>query len=268
MFVNGDVTLQSGELNLMNQHIHVKSIQSTSATENLIDPLFRGHASNMRYSGNVLDLSIQKHYPDNDLNYAKKANFMQFRKENNDIAVMENNQSDSELIFQIDESGNIQSAGGAIFSGISGLKVIGGTVLQGGLALKREVITPVLALTNEAGNKEEYSAIVPSETTYAVIANLNPTAKHLNLQLLTSTDTTTSSRSNSDDINIGRLVIISNQCDLVTSGDAAIPPKSTVMLLYDGRAWINIEALKAPMQVLFLYMFLLHPYSLINLSID
>jgi len=36
---------------------------------------------------------------------------------------------------------------------------------------------------------------------------------------------------------------------LLSSGDASIPPSSTVMLLYSGREWVDIEALKAPVQV-------------------
>jgi len=41
----------------------------------------------------------------------------------------------------------------------------------------------------------------------------------------------------------------SSSSSLLPLGDATIPPSSTVMLLYNGRQWVDIEALKAPVQV-------------------
>jgi hypothetical protein len=34
---------------------------------------------------------------------------------------------------------------------------------------------------------------------------------------------------------------------LTTTGAAAVPPGATVLMLYDGEKWVNIEALRAPM---------------------
>lgn len=53
-----------------------------------------------------------------------------------------------------------------------------------------------------------------------------------------------------DGIKIGQILIISNFDTEVTSGAASIPSGSTVLLVFDGEDWVDVEALRAPVQSL------------------
>ncbi len=47
----------------------------------------------------------------------------------------------------------------------------------------------------------------------------------------------------------GRLIVVTNEDDLATVGELEIPPHTTVLYIFDGYSWVDIEALNAPMKV-------------------
>jgi hypothetical protein len=47
----------------------------------------------------------------------------------------------------------------------------------------------------------------------------------------------------------GRVLVVCNRDSRTTTGAAAVPPGSTVLLVFDGAQWISIDALTAPTQV-------------------
>ena len=49
-------------------------------------------------------------------------------------------------------------------------------------------------------------------------------------------------------IEAGRVLVITNSDESPTIGDAEIPPKTSVLFVYDGKRFASIDSLRAPMQ--------------------
>lgn len=174
-------------------------------------------------------------------------------------------------VFEVTASGSIESVAGAKLG--ADLYVQGSTALKGDLSLLRTTIQPILqppSLSDEGSKNHHYNnyrAVIPSTASYVVIASFRDTLSTITTTTALKGDTRVEVifSSNDDDseengydsnnqgnIASGRVVIITNMNDDITTyGAVSIPPRSTVLLVFDGTHWVDIEALKAPMHVRF-----------------
>jgi hypothetical protein len=246
MKVQGGLSILSGGLSLPQQPFAVGSLHASAGEENLRHPLIAASAGSGLYSGDILALTAaapvsHKQSP----THANPANssaagsavtadpqLMSFL--NLQLASADGH-GESQSVFRIRGSGQIESSAGALFKGATGLEVQGPTALKGKINLQRATITPT------ATTEGRWVAKVPTTATYAVIARVTRGTGDIGaVEVLFDREGGNAA---------GRVVLLSNADEQTTSGDAAVPPHSTVLMLYDGRNWVSVDALKAPMHV-------------------
>lgn len=155
-----------------------------------------------------------------------KFNFLSFKK----------NSKSSSSSFQVSGDGSIHSSG---YMNLFGDNLLGITVktglssFGGGLSLNKHIVS---------ANEE---ILIPSAASYVVISNDNIT-KVNKLVFESISDLSIDALA----LFVGRIVIISNLDDQDTTGAANIPAQSTVMFVYDGHEYVDIQALKSPIQEL------------------
>jgi hypothetical protein len=249
MKVQGGLSILSGGLALPQQPFAVGSLHASAGEENLRHPLIAASAGSGLYSGDILALTAaapvsHKQSP----SHAHTANasatvsagtadpqLMSFL--NLQLASADGH-SESQSVFRIRGSGQIESSAGALFKGAAGLEVQGPTALKGKVNLHRATITPTASVEGR------WVAKVPTTATYAVIAPVTRGTGD------TGAVEIVFDREGADLSNAaGRVVLLSNADEQTTTGGAAVPPHSTVLMLYDGRNWVSVDALKAPMHV-------------------
>jgi hypothetical protein len=129
-----------------------------------------------------------------------------------------------------------------VFRGAKGLEVHGSTVLKGKVSFQRAV------LQAKATTASVLRVTVPLTATYAVVSAVTRAgaedAKNGAVEVRFDT-------AGADTVapTAGRVLLLTNLDELTTTGDAAVPPQSTVMMLFDGQRWVSVDALKAPMHV-------------------
>jgi hypothetical protein len=249
MKVQGGLSILSGGLSLHQQPFAVGSLHASAGEENLRHPLIAASAGSGLYSGDILALTAaaplsHKQSP----THAHAANssaagsavtadpqLMSFL--NLQLASADGH-GEPQSVFRIRGSGQIESTAGALFKGATGLEVQGPTALKGKINLQRATITPT------ASTEGRWVAKVPTTATYAVIAPVTrSTGDAGSVEVIFD-------REGADLSNTaGRVVLLCNADEQTTGGDAAVPPHSTVLMLYDGRSWVSVDALKAPMHV-------------------
>ena len=231
MNVHGGISIVSGGLSLPEQPFAVGSLQATSSATNLHDSVISGTTASPHYVGSMLELTSNSGDSDTSdmMSYINLLHATTNADDSSDTATS---------VFQVKGSGQITSSAGALFKGPQGVDVYGSMLMRGKVALQRATLS-----ANDINDKDTLQVIVPLNATYVVI---------------TRTDTTTTDSVKSIDVvfepslsshSAGRILLISNNDSIVTSGSVQIPPYTTVLLVYDGENWVSVDALKAPMHV-------------------
>jgi hypothetical protein len=261
MKVQGGLSILSGGLSLPQQPFAVGSLHASAGEENLRHPLIAASAGSGLYSGDILALTaaapVSHKQSPSHANHTSAAGsavtadpqLMSFL--NLQLASADGH-GEAQSVFRIRGSGQIESSAGALFKGATGLEVQGPTALKGKVNLQRATITPAASVEGR------WVAKIPITATYAVIAPVTRSTGDAGAVEVVF------DREGADLGNAaGRVVLLSNADEQTTSGDAAVPPHSTVLMLYDGRNWVSVDALKAPMHVSSLrYRLLIHVYCL------
>ena len=229
--VHGGISILSGGLSLPEQPFSVGSLQATSSATNLHDSVISGTTTSPHYVGSMLELTSSSTDSDTSkmMSYINLLHSTTNSDETTNTAIS---------VFQVKGSGQISSSAGALFKGPQGIDVYGSMLMRGKVALQRTTLS-----ASDNNDKNSLQVIVPLNATYVVI---------------TRTDTTTTNDVNSINVvfepslsshSAGRVLLISNNDSIVTSGSVQIPPYTTVLLVYDGENWVSVDALKAPMHV-------------------
>lgn len=273
--VQGGLSILSGGLTLEQQPFSVGTLHADGTAGNLVDPLLSASATSKHYAGHMLSLT-------GPTEGGEKMKFLSFqRASSSDVSGGNSTAAASATaLFEVKGSGDMDSAGGAVFRGSQGLEVHGSSTLRGRVSLHKVVLVPevVSAVSDTTatsvgmdgdavgGDGSQQSSTlrvtVPTTVTYAVIAP----ADRSSLQGATTPSASSSTVSGSADgkrgvevvfaapegfpsAAAGRVVLVCNLDELTTSGDCEVPPQSTVMMLFDGQRWVSVDALKAPMHV-------------------
>ena len=210
------------------------------------------HANNNKL---VTDVSIT-----GDINNDNHTNI----KEKKNVGI-----SDDKMIFTISGDGTINSLGGSHVYGMKGLHVEHHSSLKGGLSLSqlklkagKKIEIPIqdiikyvyqpelhqFQMKKRDGMKDMKPIIdtVSSQyviTSYILIEDDNM-KNSLNEIILSSQE-----ENGGVILSPGQLLIVTNKDREPTSGIARIPSNATVLLVYDGYQWVDIQALKAPIEV-------------------
>lgn len=247
MNVQGGINILSGGLSLPAQPFIVGTLHATDSESNLQDSIISGTTANPHYVGSMLELtrdssgSSISDDSDNDSNSADMMAFINLLHSDTTVdadTTSTTSTTSATSVFQVKGSGQIDSTAGAVFRGPQGLDVYGSMLMRGKLALQRAT------LAAGDSSKDKLQVVVPLNATYVMITR--------------TTDTTTISAVNSIDVvfesfvsshSAGRILLISNNDSITTSGSVQIPPYTTVLLVFDGENWVSVDALKAPMHV-------------------
>lgn len=201
-----------------------------------MEPLLSAQVTNKFYTGDVLALAI----PADANSSADGLSFLHFSEGDRSI-------------LRVRGSGMMESASGAVFRGSEGLEVHGSTLLKGKVRLHRAALLP-----KRSAEGESFEVAVPAGATYVVISPAPRSVGEVG-----AVDVTFDRAGAEFDpvaTAAGRVVLLTNLDERTTSGEAAVPPQSTVMMLFDGSRWVSVDALKAPMHVR-----LTHPHCLSEL---
>lgn len=210
--VKGGLSILSGGLSLSSQDLAVGSISASDINaENNNEssyPLFVGTVHNPHFGGTVIDISLPESASFASLLTAKTT------------SSTSTSSTSTKTIFNLDNKGTITSTGGASFGGDSGLKVSALSALEGGIALSQKTVIagPLIELPihssfitiTDDGKKSKNELVFPSHS------------------------------------HEGHVLVISNMDEHQTHGPVEIAGKSSIMLLFDGNRWIDVQALKAP----------------------
>ena len=229
--VHGGISILSGGLSLPEQPFTVGSLHATSSASNLHDSVISGTTTSPHYVGSMLELSSKS-------GDSEASDMMAYINLLHSTTYADDSSDTATPVFQVKGSGQITSSAGALFKGPQGVDVYGSMLMRGKVALQRATLA-----ASDINDKDTLQVVVPLNATYVVI---------------TRTDTTTSNNVNSINVvfepslsshSAGRILLISNNDSIVTSGSVQIPPYTTVLLVYDGENWVSVDALKAPMHV-------------------
>ena len=245
--VRGGISLESGELKLLNRKFHLGSLllETTSSdgeNENREEPLLRGRVHSKEYVGDILSLSApQQESEASALNY----NVLSFAKE--DPAGIKPRQS----IFQVKQDGHIESAAGAHFQGAAGVTMDTPLTLRDKLTLRQEVV-------EAAWDGQKWTARVPASASYVILRKAAATLIDANAAQPIAVSFDFGALSQEDlSREAGRTMIFSN-ADTASSavlspsasaggGELSVPAETTILLVFNGRGWTDLHALKAPM---------------------
>lgn len=224
MQVKGGLTVE-GNFDLVGADLKLGSVDVIGRADNLKDPLMVGRIGSRRYVGSVLELSAEPQ--ENGLGKFSYASFKQ----------------GEQTVFDVNSEGAIEAQSAAIL-GARGLSVKGPSRLLGGVQLQRTSVKPTL----KAAADSQWVASIPAEATYVVVEAAVSAQDTFQVELVFET------RMEGTLPPEGRLVVVTNRGARTTKGVAAIPSQSTVILVFNGQQWVDIEALKAPMHVSFAFL--------------
>jgi len=233
MNVHGGISILSGGLSLPAQPFTVGSIHATSSATSLHDSILSGTTSSPHYVGSMLELTSNS--GSGDVDTSDMMAYIDLLHSTTDV---NNNTNTTTSVFQVKGSGQITSAAGALFKGTQGLDVYGNMLMRGKIALQRATLT-----AGDSAVKDTLQVIVPLNATYVVISRTPDTIASSVNSIYVVFEPSPSSHS------AGRILLISNNDSIITSGSVQIPPYTTVLLVYDGMSWVSVDALKAPMHV-------------------
>jgi hypothetical protein len=142
-------------------------------------------------------------------------------------SIMSASTADGRAILEIAGDGSILSSGGATFSGPKGLTVANMSTLSGGLTLSQTVLAagPVIEV------------VMGSSAFVTIIDDEKKSRNELRLPL------------KAQGAKAGQMLVISNADEHPTRGAFEIPSNSTVLLVFDGSQWVDVQALHAPITV-------------------
>lgn len=245
--VRGGFTLESGDFNLLDRHLAVGSLTSALPAEEKEAALFDGRVASSYYVGAMLRLSAPRS-PRESRHSRSPFQFLSFEKitDTGDA----DTETNKEVVFEVDGDGFLASSAGASFKGEKGVRVGAPLHIDNDVFLAAQTIP---ARWNEA--TEEWLSDIPltSSGNYLTIKKSSPPTT-----TLTSTKKGIRLRFNEDKAlddetrqrQTGRVLVLSNADDTTTSGVLVIPPHTTIIIVFNGVTWQDVEALRAPMQVL------------------
>eukprot|EP01038_Epipyxis_sp_PR26KG_P008919 gene8919-12027_t len=244
--VKGGLTIESGLLDVSSQHFKMNglTVSTNDESSSRTDAMATFEVKNRHYSGDVISITDENTEDARD----RKYNILKFsQKSEND---------DDNVLFQVDNEGSIISKGGLSLQGVKGLSVDAGVHVKGDMSLTPLTVIPIRMNANDNANNNQpirFRAHVPSTSTYITIAPVSPAmSDHKNYEIeiiirdIINDEQETAVLSS----RAGRLLIITNRDSKTTIGTVKIPSMSTILMIYDGEKWVDVEALKAPMEVL------------------
>lgn len=250
MIVQGGLSILSGGLTLEQQPFAVGTLHAEGTAGNLVDPLLSAAVTNKRYAGHMLSLTAPVG--------AEKLSFLSFQHGSAISSAggsgdVQNSNAARSVAFEVQGSGHLDSAGGAVFRGPQGLEVHGASALKGRVSLHKVVLAPQLVTGDGTAKEGSLRVTVPTTVTYVVISKVDraalTNAANGNVNTKQSVEVVFAPAEGSTSAAAGRVVLVSNLDELTTSGACEVPPLSTVMILFDGQHWVSVDALKAPMHV-------------------
>ncbi len=247
--VRGGFTLESGDFNLLDRRLAVGSLTSSLQADEKEATLFDGRVASSYYVGAMLRLSVPSS-PREGRHSRPPFQFLSFEKTTDTGNAHADTETNKEVVFEVDGDGFLASSAGASFKGEKGVRVATPLHIDNDVFLAAQTIP---ARWNEA--TEEWLGDIP----------LTSSANYLTIKKSSSTTTTVTStkkgirlRFNEDKAlddetrqrQMGRILVLSNADDTTTSGVLVIPPHTTIIIVFNGVTWQDVEALRAPMQVL------------------
>lgn len=254
--VHGGLSILSGGLSLPQQPFTVGSLQAITGAENLHRPLITATSTAESYVGDLLSLTATLPAPTGSTDGSAEgsaattaeADALSFLNLQQQQITADGTESDTRTgtatsVFRVRGSGQIDSAAGAVFRGAAGLEVHGAAVLKGKVNLQRATLVP------QQERQGQWVVTIPATATYVAIAAIPHSEAPEGTAKIDQVEARFD-RAGADSPNAaGRVVLLSNTGEQTTTGDAAIPPHSTVLMLFDGQHWVSVDALKAPMHV-------------------
>jgi hypothetical protein len=213
--MDGGLIIENGNIEMNKQEISSGSINTESSHKQ--DSVIKTNPSNEKYAGNIIEL---KNNFDNS-NIKDTTSHILTAKNGNDY------------LIDIHSDGNVITLGDMNIKGKDGLSVTSHTAFLGGISLHQST---VIASTIESIN-------IPSSSSYVVIKD-DGVSYDKNDDNIIQNKVAMSSRF--DGATVGQIVIISNKDKQDTTGDVSVPSGSTLLFIFDGTNWVDMEALKAP----------------------
>lgn len=213
--MNGGLIIENGNIVMNKQEFSSGSINTESSHKQ--DSLIKTNPNSDKYAGNIIEL--KNNFGNTDINGA--VSHILTAKNGNDY------------LIDIHSDGNVITLGDMNIKGNAGLSVNSHTAFSGGLSLHQST---VIASTIE-------SIFIPSSSSYVVIKD-DGVNFDKNDHNIIQNKVSMSTRYNG--AIVGQIVIITNLDRQDITGDISLPSGSTLLFIFDGTRWVDIEALKAP----------------------
>jgi hypothetical protein len=235
--VRGGINLESGDLKLFNKKFHLGAIvlEKEDGEENLQESVITAKVHSKSYVGDILSLSAPSQ-ENMDSVTPSNFNFLSLQKTNS--------KKSNERLLTINQDGHIQSQAGASFAGETGVTMKTALKMEKNVYLQQQTLEAEFQETSQ-----KWIVTIPFHSNYVILkkpsASLIGLGKGISLQF-------DSKNAPADELKkeTGRIMIITNADAIVTSGGFAIPSQTTIMIVFNGHEWIDLQALKAPMSSL------------------
>lgn len=250
--VRGGLTIEAGEMVLEQAQLRVGQIIAAADAAEMQRALFSGRIESPFYTGAAVELTAAASRESKSSNSSEfglvegQFSFVKFRRSSGDAS--KRSSAADTAVFEVDGDGHIHSAAGADFSGNVGVSVRGPLRIRGDMTVERVTLLPSPLKGKEKAEgaskaKATHEITIPASATYVVISPVVNSAEAACVRINLEPEVSTAAQA-------GRVMIMSNLGQRTTEGALRVPAQSTVMFLHDGKEWISIEALKAPIQVM------------------
>ena len=214
MTVKGGLTIESGTLNIFNATVEASKFHATSTDDTIASPYISIDSQASYLSNSMMHISAQK---------AQNAEFAYFSAGGTMEAP----------IYSVQGDGSIVTQGGAYINGEQGLSVQMHSYLSGGISISR-IYLPAGKDIN-----------IPMNASYIVITDDNDDKSINSIHFASQS----SHAHQYTQVPSGHIMIVSNFDAQDTSGDVEIPANSTVMFVFNGEKYVDVQALHAPIHV-------------------
>lgn len=223
--VKGGLTVASGGFNFDTQKVTVSQLRAVSnEPSSNNEPQVIVSMDNNYYAGSLMDLSCSSSHPSH-FSYVKATSG-----------------DGKDVVLDIRGDGSMKTAGDIVCDG--GLKVQEHAQLKGAVSYAKVAV------------RSSDKIVLPSSATFVVIEDDNAVAKNV-------VEFPNPVSLEDKAAYVGRIMIITNHDAESTADPIAIPSGSTVQFIYNGDSWVDVEALKSPMQVRTLVVLSFSTFSLL-----
>ena len=205
--VSGDLNVENGHVNIDNQDLKVSHLTiSPSNKHGDKDSLLTLKNDNNNYYGSMIHL----------------VNLQTLDKNVSPFSFITAKDKQGNSFFDVKSDGMLYSNSGAIFRGENGIKINHHSLLEGGASFNKVILDA------------KDVVYIPSNTSYVVISD--DEHNFIESKIIFP--------KKGSGINVGQLLILTNNAVSRLVGDVTIPPMTTILLIYNGERWQSIDSLK------------------------